>query len=344
MTGSLRDLLAAEGPIAVDRFMAEALGHPQWGYYRRQDPLGLDFTTSPEISQVFGELIGVWAAVVWQQMGCPDPFVLAELGPGRGTLMADALRAVAAMPGFVAAARIHLVETSPALRERQRAALADRPVAWHDDVDDLPLGPTLVIANEFFDALPVRQFVKRREGWRERLVVWRDDRFAFVDGEIATIAAPAAIDGAVFEINEAARRIVAGLGRRIAAENGVALIVDYGHPRSAAGDTLQAVHRNRRVPPLENPGDADLTTHVDFEALAQAAWPAHATDVVTQAAFLGALNIGVRAERLKSANPGQAADIDAGCRRLIDPAGMGTLFKAMAIAHPSLPPLPGFVR
>ncbi len=350
MSGPLAQLLkrriADSGPIPVAEFMQQCLGHPTLGYYIRKDPLGRagDFITSPEISQVFGELIGLWAAVVWQTLGQPDEVVLAELGPGRGTLMSDFLRAAAQVPAFRRSLRIHLVETSPALRERQRSALKGAEVVWVDDARRLPPGPLLLIANEFFDALPIHQYVRRGDAWIERLVGLEGNGFAFVDGPPTVVAAPAAEEGDIFEINQPARDIAGWVGRRLVDEGGAALIVDYGHRRSAVGDTLQAVRRHRPAPVLESPGQADLTAHVDFQALADAARPAVATPVITQGTFLGLLGIGTRAERLMAAAPERAADIASACQRLIDPSGMGNLFKVMAITRPGLPTLPGFVH
>lgn len=283
----LRSLIATKGPLTVSEYMGLALGHPTLGYYRRQDPLGAagDFITAPEISQMFGELIGLWAAVSWQQMGMPDPVRLVELGPGRGTLMADALRAAGQLPPFKAACRLHLVETSPALREVQASALANHgltaDIAWHDSIDQVPEGPAIVIANEFFDALPVRQFMRTADGWRERLIDVdpdREDGFRFVLGPPSPVASaliPQAVrnaaEGAIAEVCPAGLSIAAILGQRLTAQGGVALIVDYGHAFSAAGDTLQAVARHSYVDPLVAPGVADLTAHVDFQALARAA-------------------------------------------------------------------------
>lgn len=343
LTELLRERIRRTGPLSVAEFMGESLGHPTLGYYMKQDPFGQagDFVTSPEISQMFGELTGAWAAVVWQSMGQPNELVLAELGPGRGTLMADFLRAAALLPAFRRSLRIHLVETSPTLRRAQRQALPGAQVTWLDDLRDLPPGPLLVIANEFFDALPIRQYVRRSGTWHERLVGLAGDEFVFVEGPPAAIAAPAAQEGDIFEINPAGREIATWLGGRLAASGGAALVIDYGHPVSAPGDTLQAVRRHQPAPPLEAPGDVDLTAHVDFQALAEAAHPATAGRVVTQGTFLRSLGIELRADRLAVAAPDKADAIASACRRLIEPSGMGNLFKVMAITHPGLPPPPG---
>ncbi|MGE4220014.1 MAG: class I SAM-dependent methyltransferase, partial [Alphaproteobacteria bacterium] len=322
-------------------------------YYRRADPLGAagDFTTAPEISQMFGEMIGLWCAEMWQRMGRPAPAILAELGPGRGTLMADLLRAARMAPGFPAALRLHLVETSPALRARQRAALPGLDVVWHDRVESVPDGPLLLVANEFFDALPVHQFVCTPRGWRERLVaVGADGRFGLVlaaaPTPMAALIAPAlrdsAAEGAVAEVSPASIAAAAAIGRRIAAQGGAALILDYGDAQGRGGDTLQAVRRHARHDPFDAPGSADLTAHVDFARLAQAASEggARCHGPVSQGAFLERLGIRLRADRLRpAAVPGS---VDAALDRLIGPAGMGTLFKALAVVHPDLGPPPAF--
>lgn len=353
----LRSLIAAQGPITVARFMAEALGHPEHGYYRTRDPLGAagDFTTAPEISQAFGELIGAWTAVVWDQAGRPDPVGLVELGPGRGTLMADLLRTIGKVaPAFRAAAEIHLVETSPALRAAQAATLDGQPT-WHDDVASLPDGPAIVIANEFLDALPVHQLVARDGRWHERLVGVdpETDRLRF---EIASGPSPlspavpssvAPADGVIFEWRPAAISLVADVGERLRAHGGAALFVDYGHGESAAGDTLQAVRDHAFAPVLEAPGEADLTAHVDFGALRRAAEEAGiaAHGPVTQGSFLRTLGIETRRAALTaaSASPAEHAAIEAGIRRLIDPDQMGTLFEVLALTPRQQAAPPGFV-
>ncbi|MGA0596338.1 class I SAM-dependent methyltransferase [Enterovirga sp. CN4-39] len=348
----IRSIIAAEGPITVERFMALALGHPRFGYYPTRDPLGAagDFTTSPEISQMFGELLGLWAAETWSLMGRPPRVALVELGPGRGTLMADALRAARAMPGFPDALAIHLVETSPALRSAQERTLArsGHPVAWHDRFETVPEGPAIILANEFFDALPVRQFVRAERGWHERLVgLAQDDALAFglAPDPDARIRIPGNA-GEVIEINEPALAIVGQLAGRLSRDGGAALVIDYGHLRTAPGDTLQAVRSHQFADPLADPGEADLTAHVDFEALArictQAGTRLHGP--TTQGEFLRTLGIEARANQLKRrASPGQAAAIDAASRRLTDPTQMGTLFKVMAFSHPGLPSVPGLI-
>ncbi len=353
----LRRTIAVDGPLPIDRYMAMAMGHPQYGYYITRDPLGArgDFTTAPEISQIFGELVGIWAADTWSRMGRPERFRLIELGPGRGTLMWDALRAASVLPDFTDAARLHLVETSPALRDRQREALAGHPsVAWHDRLTDVPAGPTVAVANEFFDALPVRQFQKTTVGWRERLVAGDAGsvglRFVLSDRPDPTVALAPGIacevpDGSIVELCPSAQAIAGALAGRVVEAGGAALIIDYGHVMPASGDTLQAVRGHRYADPLAEPGEADLTAHVDFAALAAAAGEAGAAicGPVTQSDWLGRMGIAQRAKRLRqSASPRQAADIDAAVHRLTADDQMGQVFKVMSIASPSLAPTAGF--
>ena len=337
--------IAAEGPISVQTFMAEALGHAEHGYYRKKDPLGAqgDFITAPEISQMFGEMIGLWCAVVWQSLGEPARMILAEAGPGRGTLMADLLRAAEMVPAFRRAIEIHLIETSPTLRAKQAAALHGNSPVWHERLEQLPQdAPLILVANEFLDALPIRQFIRRADGWRERMVTLESGAFAFADGPLAEIEAPVAQEGDIFEICPAARQTAALVGERLQAQGGVALFIDYGHGASACGDSLQAVRQHAYAPVLADPGEADLTAHVDFQTVAQAARPARACKLLTQGAFLRSMGIELRADRLARAQPDKAEDIAKACRRLIDSSKMGTLFKVMAIASGGIPLPPGF--
>lgn len=341
--------IAATGPVSVADYMAECLLNPRHGYYATRDPLGAagDFTTAPEISQMFGEFLGLCLAQTWLEQGAPRRFVLAELGPGRGTLMADVLRAAGAVPDFRAAAEVHLVEASPVLRARQRATLAGTDVAWHDRVEDLPEAPLFLLANEFLDALPIRQFVRDGAGWRERQVALSDGALVF---GLSSPAPLAALDhrlsdtrpGEVVEVCPALPAIVGEIGRRIASHGGAALIVDYGGWRSR-GDTLQAVRNHAYDPPLAHPGEADLTAHVDFEAVARAAAPARATDMVDQGVLLERLGITARARALARGLSGAALDSHvAAHRRLTHPDEMGRVFKSLAIHPADRPAPPGY--
>ncbi len=327
------------GPERLDRFMARA----NQAYYARRDPFA-DFTTSPEISQAFGEILGAWAAVVWQSMGRPDPVILAEAGPGRGTLMADALRLVGRVaPDFSAALRLHLLETSPRLRRVQQAALPERDVAWHDDVASLPDGPLILLANEFLDALPIRQFRRTASGWLEHHVeqggsVWRES--GPPPGPVARRAVP---EGGCIESCAAALAFVDWLGERLRTQGGAALLLDYGPGEAGYGDTLQALRDGAPCDPLVAPGEADLTAHVDFPALREAAGGVRVHGPVPQGRLLSELGLFARAERLAQAQQaGQGSGPIAAAHRLADPARMGTLFKAMALCHPSLAVPPGF--
>jgi SAM-dependent MidA family methyltransferase len=336
--------IAQTGPMTLAEFMAEALLHPAHGYYATRDPFGAagDFVTAPEISQMFGELLGLCLAQVWLDQGAPSPFTLAELGPGRGTLMADAWRATALVPGFHAAARVWLVEASPVLRALQTARL---PMARHANrVEDLPAGPLFLIANEFLDALPIRQFRRDAQGWCEVVVGLADGALAF--GRSPPVSCPdprfaADPPGTVVEICPVLPGIAVAVGSRLAA-GGAAVFIDYGGWRSK-GDTLQALRAHAPDPPLAHPGEADLTAHVDFEALALALAPLPVAGPVDQGVLLGRLGIAARADRLAQGLTGAAlASHRAAERRLTDPAEMGSLFKALAAHAPGAPPPPGF--
>lgn len=351
--------IAEEGSISLADFMADVLGHPEWGYYATRDPLGRagDFVTAPEISQVFGELIGGWCASVWTAMGQPDPIDLIELGPGRGTLLADAMRAVKQIAGdFHASLQVRLVETSRPLRRKQEDALETlglvRAPSWHDDLAEIPPGPAILLANEFFDALPMMQYVKVGAGWQERRIGLGGDgaSLEFLLKPAFPMRLPLGladvIEGDVVEVSHAGEALAALIGERIAAHGGAALIVDYGHGASAPGDTLQAVRQHGFLGILDHPGETDLSHHVDFGALALAAERAGALALgpIPQGLFLGRLGIDRRAEALfLGAPPDQFQAILGAVRRLVHPAGMGLLFKAFVIANADLPPLPGFV-
>lgn len=334
---SIARRIALTGPITVADFMAEALGHPTLGYYRRARPLGAagDFTTAPEISQMFGELLGAWLADRWQAMGKPSSVRLVELGPGRGTLMADALRATRVVPGFHAALELHLVEINSVLRDEQKAHLGSFDPQWHERFDDMPPGPLLLVANEFFDALPVRQFHRTARGWSERMVGLAPDGetliLALAPG-LSPFASllPDSATGAEAELCEPARAIAAAIGERLKRDGGWALIVDYGYD-SGGGASLQAVRGHSGAAILDLPGETDLSAHVDFAALARASGVA-TFGPVGQGDFLRRLGIPQRAEMLKrQASPEQRHAIDAALARLIAPDQMGTLFRVLAL-------------
>jgi NADH dehydrogenase [ubiquinone] 1 alpha subcomplex assembly factor 7 len=345
-------MIEAEGPLTIDRYMGLCLGHARYGYYMRQDPFGRagDFTTAPEVSQMFGELIGVWCAAAWQAMGAPAPVRLVELGPGRGSLMADLLRAARVVPGFPEAVDVALVETSPVLRLTQQETLsrAGAAIAWHSRLDEVPPGPMLLVANEFFDALGIKQFVRTDTGWHERLVGVDESHkltFGLAPDPLPPTRLPdwaqAAAPGDMVEISPARHAAARAVGARLAAAGGAALIVDYGHVRSAPGDTLQAVRAHRFHDVLETPGESDLTSHVDFAALTGALEGAGAAvhGPLTQGAFLSAMGLAKRAEVLKRhAEPKVRMDIDAAMTRLAEVSQMGHLFKVIAATHPDLPP------
>jgi NADH dehydrogenase [ubiquinone] 1 alpha subcomplex assembly factor 7 len=346
------------GPLPVAEYMAAALGHPEHGYYTQRDPFGLagDFITAPEISQMFGELLGAWCAAVWHAMDRPNPVRLVEIGPGRGTLMADALRGTRSVAGFHDAIDLHMVETSPVLRARQaeslRQAAPQLAPTWHDLFDAVPAGPLLLLANELFDALPIHQFVFHGARWHERVVTLDDgDGFVFAlraPGPTFALAAPLPLptrDGAVVEVCPAGITLAAAIGRRVVRDGGAALLIDYGHDGSGFGDSLQAVRRHRKHDVLADPGTADLAAHVDFGALARAAREAGASvyGPIAQNTLLERLGIHARAAALTCrATPGQAEDIRTATERLLHLEQMGTLFKALAIAAPTLPAPPGF--
>ena len=339
----LARLIASTGPICVAQYMAEANAH----YYAARDPLGAagDFVTAPEISQMFGELVGLWLADLWARAGAPEDAVYVELGPGRGTLAADALRAMRAA-GLEPP--VQFVETSPALRSAQAERVAS--ATWHSDLSTLPEGaPLLIVANEFFDALPVRQIVAAEGGWRERLVTHAEGRFVPLPGPpVSSAAIPAHLRaaplGTVIETSPASVAIVRQLARIISRSGGAALIVDYGHARTSAGETLQAVARHRYVNPWEEPGTRDITAHVDFEALKQAAREegARVFGPRGQGEWLEEMGIAVRASALAKAAPDREQEIAAARRRLTAPEEMGTLFKAMALTAPGWPEPAGF--
>lgn len=348
---SLSELLAQRiaqtGPISVAEYMAECLMHPVHGYYATRDPFGTagDFTTAPEISQMFGELLGLCLAQAWVDQGQPARFTFADLGPGRGTMMADMLRATAQVPGFHAAADIVLVETSAHLRDVQAATLGKTPARWIETVDHLPDGPVFATANEFFDALPIRQFLRTAAGWRERQVGLDNGALSFGLGAETPQPALAqrladTTEGNLVEVAASAAPIAEALGHRIETRGGAALIVDYGDWRSL-GDTLQALRAHEPVDPLDGPGTADLTAHVDFEAIATAA-PCTYTRLTPQGVFLERLGITQRAQKLATSRSGDALEaLVSAHRRLTHPAQMGNLFKVLGLFPKGKAPPPG---
>ena len=348
----LADLLVARiqqsSPLTVADYMAECLMHPKHGYYATRDPFGAtgDFTTAPEISQMFGEVIGLCLAQTWLDHGAPKPFNLVELGPGRGTLMSDVLRATSAVPGFSDTANVHLVEASPTLRACQSDTVT-APITHHDSLASVPDGPLFLIANEFFDAMPTRQFLRDGDRWRERVIGVQEGALVF---GLSDPTSPAFLaerigdtkDGDIVEHAPATQAIVQEIGHRIDTDGGMALIIDYGDWRSL-GDTLQAVSNHESVSPLAAPGDADLTTHVDFEAIAHAAAPANHSRLTPQGVFLERLGITQRAQNLaKSLQADTLESHIKAHRRLTHPEEMGTLFKAMALYKNTDTPPPGF--
>ena len=357
LQSEIKRLIKSSGPMPVWRYMELCLTHPQHGYYVSRDPLGRegDFTTAPEVSQMFGELLGLWAASVWKAIGSPPLLRLIELGPGRGTMMADALRALRVLPPLYQSLSIHLVEINPVLREKQRTTLSGvRNVAWHDSIDSVPDGPSVIFANEYFDVLPIHQAVKGESGWHERTVELDDS------GKLAFGAASeliprfevllpawvrAAPVGAVFEWRPGAE--IMKIASRVRDQEGAALIIDYGHLRSDAGDTFQAIARHSFTDPLKDPGQADVTAHVDFQALVRAAEDLGAAvhGPVPQGDFLKRLGIETRAISLMAkATHEVSEDIASALTRLIGGGrgGMGQLFKVLGISEPNLTTLAGF--
>lgn len=344
--------IRASGPISVATYMGLCLTHPRHGYYSSGDPLGAggDFVTAPEISQMFGELIGFFCVNLWQQMNEPPSFTLLELGPGRGTLMEDALRAASRAPGFADAVHLQLFEANPALRAMQAERLGPYNPYWAEEIDAVSDDPLLVVANEFFDALPIRQFVRAADGWHERQIGLRDGRRAFglSPAIIPETALPEAVrdaaPGEVYEANLAAQDVMQRLGRRIAAQGGALLAIDYGYERTQTGETLQAVAAHAFAELLENPGEADISAQVDFEALGDAARAVGlaVAPMATQDYFLRHLGIEERAQMLTRANPHHAGEIARALERLTGKDQMGELFKVFCAHSPGLSP-PGLM-
>lgn len=340
----LKKQIRSVGPMNVGAFMAQALGHPEHGYYMNRDPFGVvgDFTTAPEISQMFGEMIGAWVADIWTQTGAPEKFILLECGPGRGTLMADALRATKNVKGFHAALSLHFLETSPALRAMQEKALSSYCPVWHESPDTIPENlPLIVIGNEFLDALPVRQLQKTKTGWVER-VVGLDERGDFCFSLIPYIGtAPdgpgAAAEGHVFEFSPAQVSFVSEICQRIKRQGGAALFIDYGENESKYGESLQAIADHKVVSIFESIGEADISANVDFGAIVQAVKKEGVSvfGPVEQGDFLKNLGIEQRAAMLMkaAANASQKEDIEKALHRLCDSGQMGSMFKAIGFVH-----------
>ncbi len=348
--GELIDMqIRQNGPMSIATYMGLALTHPRAGYYTGSDPLGAagDFVTAPEISQMFGELVGFFIVNLWQQLGEPPSFTLLELGPGRGTLMQDALRVAAKAEGFLDACHLQLFETNPALKAMQAERLAAYNPYWASEIDAVADDPLLVVANEFFDALPVRQFVKGKSGWHERLVGHADGQRAFglSPTPIPEAALPTELHGspagAIYEVSLAAADTMQRLGTRIAEQRGGLLAIDYGYAATQSGETLQAVRRHAFADPLDSPGEIDLSAHVDFGALGKVAsgLGLAVAPLAAQRDFLGRLGIVERASQLAKSNPGQIDTIATALRRLTDPDQMGTLFKVFCTTSPGLDPI-----
>lgn len=351
---AIREYLEEHGPLSLAAFMNLALNHPEHGYYNKRAPFGADgdFVTAPEISQMFGELIGLWLATAWQEAGRPKPFRLVELGPGSGQLMADMVRATARVPGFLDHADLHLIESSARLQKLQRQKLPDLGITWHETLASVPGGPLFLIANEFFDVLPAHQLVRTPGGWAERLVAIGDEGLTFSEAEAPKtlrdmLPSEGSPDiGEIAELSPARNALAREIGERIGRDGGVAVIVDYGAwVDRITGDTLQAVRGHQPVDPLDAPGEADLTTHVDFKQLGKAAASGGAAvfGPVPQGSFLRTLGIEVRsAALLRRADPEQSRSLREALFRLTDASAMGELFKVLALSAPNASPPPGF--
>ncbi|MFE0014784.1 class I SAM-dependent methyltransferase [Mesorhizobium sp. NPDC059054] len=341
------ELISTAGPIPTSEYMALCLFDPEAGYYTTREPFGTggDFITAPEVSQMFGELVAVWLYETWRAVGSPMPVTLAEIGPGRGTLTKDMLRTLERLdPAFVAGASIALIETSPRLREKQRDGLAGSAasVKWHETVASLPGAPLLIVGNELFDAVPIRQFVRTSDGWRERMVgLDENGELAFfagaasLDPSLLPPDAESAPDGSIVEIAPARSALMQTIADQIAAHGGAGLFFDYGHLQPGVGDTLQALRSHEYEGVLASPGEADLTSHVDFSALATSARIAGLrADFTTQGSFLLGMGLLERAGRLGAdADDATRERLSGEVERLAGPQAMGDLFKVLAVAH-----------
>jgi NADH dehydrogenase [ubiquinone] 1 alpha subcomplex assembly factor 7 len=337
------------GPMSVATYMGLCLTHPTKGYYRGADPLGAagDFVTAPEISQMFGELIGFFFVNLWQQMGSPKAFTLLELGPGRGTLMADLLRVACRAEGFRDALDLRMFETNPTLIAEQNARLEAYGPQWIDSFEKVGDGPLLVVANEFFDALPIRQFVRMADGWHERMVGLKDGQrsFGLSPTPIPVSAMPEAVASAevnaIYEVGLANGEVMKRLAAIVSTQGGAILAIDYGYGRTQTGETLQGVRRHAYTDVLDAPGEVDLSAHVDFEALGNVAANAGLAlqPLATQGQFLTRLGLTERAKALSAANPGSAEAIATAKARLAAPEQMGNLFKVFCAHSPGLQPM-----
>ena len=354
LTNFLRRRIALDGPISIADYMNNALGHPEFGYYIRQDPIGVngDFITAPEISQMFGELIGLWCASTWDQMEKPKETKLVELGPGRGTMMSDALRAIRSNTEFRDAIDVHLIETNKVLKARQSEILGDYQINWHENLEAISDGPAIFLANEFFDALPVHQLVRRNGAWHERMVSYADVGFEFVleksPSKLSELLSQNlrndVPDDSIVEISPASIAVANTIGRHIQKYDGAALIIDYGYLSPHPKDTLQAVQHHKYVHVLDAPGCADITAHVDFSTIARTVHGfAKVHGPVDQGEWLKRLGITHRRDKLMAdANEHQMHEIELAYRRLTDSNQMGTLFKVIVITRTNAPAPAGF--
>lgn len=323
------------GPMSIDEYMTQCLLHPEYGYYTTHQPLGAkgDFVTAPEISQMFGELIGLCLAQTWMDQGAPSPFCLAELGPGRGALMADVLRATRNVPGLHNAMQVMLVEASPKLQETQKEALSGYFIEWANDINSLPELPLFLIANEFFDCLPIKQFKRTEKGWQEQVIAAKDNALHFALGKEAPDQIfPEREVGSVIETSPSSVAIAQSIGMKVSSNGGAALFIDYGDWGSH-GDTLQALQNHKKTSPIDHVGQSDLTAHVNFEAIENAIMPyAKCSALIPQGVLLERLGITTRAQNLAQGLSGSALENHIlAHKRLTHPDEMGTLFKAMAI-------------